>query len=141
MSSNSLIHYIDSMFDDALGLRPMMSATRAISTAAALNIEEFDDRFEISLAIPGLDPNDVKIELIDQALTINYEHDEDKQEKKKGKLIRQEYQHYSFSRSVRLPKNIDESSIRAKSNKGILTISIEKLPESKPKQVEIKIEE
>ena len=79
MSSNSLIHYIDSMFDDALGLRPMMSATRAISTAAALNIEEFDDRFEISLAIPGLDPNDVKIELIDQALTINYEHDEDKQ--------------------------------------------------------------
>jgi HSP20 family protein len=129
------------MFDDALGLRPMMSATRAISTAAALNIEEFDDRFEISLAIPGLDPNDVKVELIDQTLTVNYEHDEDKQEKKKGKLIRQEYQHYSFSRSVRLPKNINESSIHAKSTKGILTIIIEKLPESKPKQVEIKIEE
>ena len=141
MSSNSLIHYIDSMFDDHLGLRPMMSATRAISTAPALNIEEFDDRFEICLAIPGLNPIDIKIELVDQALTINYQHVEDGQEKKKGKLIRQEYQHYSFSRSIRLPKNVSENSINAKSAKGILTILVEKLPESKPKSVEIKIEE
>ncbi len=140
MSSNSLIHYIDSIFDDAIGLRPMMNATRVISSAPALNIEEYNDRYEISLAIPGLDPNQIKLELVDQTLNINYEHDERSEEKKKSKLIRQEYQHYTFSRSVRLPKNVSESSIRAKSNKGILTIEIDKLPESKAKKIDIEVE-
>jgi HSP20 family protein len=140
MSSNSLIHYIDSMFDDALGLRPLMNTSRAISTAPALNINEYDNYFQISLTIPGLDPADVKVELVDQVLNISYTHDDTHEEKKKGKLIRQEYEHFGFSRSIRLPKNINESSIKAKSNKGILNITIDKLPENQPKKIEIELE-
>lgn len=140
MSSNSLIHYIDSMFDDAIGLRPMLNTSRAISTAPALNINECDDRYEICLTIPGLNPSDIKIELIDQVLNISYVHEESQEEKKKGKLVRQEYEHYSFSRAVRLPKNVNEKSVTAKSAKGILTISIDKLPETQPKKIEIEVE-
>jgi len=141
MSSNSLVHYIDSIFDDALGLRPFLSTSKAISTNPALNIQEYDTYYEISLTIPGLDPNDVKIEIVDQALNISYSHTDDKKEEdKKGKVLRQEYEHYSFSRSVRLPKNVDELSVKAKSSKGILTLTINKLVESQPKKVEIEIE-
>jgi HSP20 family protein len=128
------------MFDDAIGLRPILNTSRAISTAPALNINEYDDRYEISLTIPGLDPADIKVELVDQVLNIAYVHDESYGDKKKGKLIRQEYEHYSFSRAVRLPKNVDEKSVTAKSAKGILTISVSKLPETQPKKIEIEVE-
>ncbi|GAB4147546.1 MAG: hypothetical protein OHK0017_09370 [Patescibacteria group bacterium] len=141
MSKNSLIHYLDSVFEDSLGLRPLMTATRAMSSVPALNIQEYNDRFEISLSIPGIDPAEVKVELADQVLTITYSHEDKNEESSSaGKLIRQEYDFYSFSRSIRLPKNVDESSVKAKSSRGILTITIQKLPESQPKKVDIEID-
>ncbi len=138
MSSN-LLTLMDSFFDD---FRPVVasSVSRAVSTAPALNVREYKDKYEISLTIPGIDSKKIKIELVDRLLNINYNHDDQVKEKTDaGELIRQEYKHYSFTRSVSLPKNVDESSIEAESENGILKIKINKLPESQPKAVEIKI--
>jgi HSP20 family protein len=93
------------------------------------------------LSIPGLDPSKVKIELQDHTLTVSYTHEKEDKEKKKGKVIRQEYSHYSFTRSVMLPKNVDAESVTASSQKGILFIEVKKLPETKPKTIDIKINE
>jgi len=139
--TNSITTYFDSLFDDFGGLGSVRPATaRLLSTTAALNITESDEAYTIDITIPGLDEKKVSIELIDQTLTISYSHD-DKAESTKGKLIRQEYSHYSFRRSITLPNDIDTSSIKAKSSKGILSITIQKLPEKQPQKVSINIEE
>ena len=131
---------MDQFFDD--GVRPVAySLGRNFSNAPALNVKEMKDRYEISLAVPGIDAGKAKVELKDNVLTISYE---DKMEEtyKEGDMVRQEYSEYvSFTRSLSLPKNVDENSIKAKYGRGILSIMINKLPEAQPKSVNIEVGE
>jgi HSP20 family protein len=137
--SNNLLTLMDQFFDD---VRPIgHSLTRSFATTPALNVKEFEDRYEISLALAGIEPNKVRIELREKILNISYTHDEEKTDTENVDILRQEFAHYSFSRTVALPKNINEDSIKAKPKNGVLTITIEKLPEAKPKVVNIDMEE
>ncbi len=140
MSSNNLLTLMDQFFDDAIRpIGPVLS--RSFGSIPAINVVEHKDRFDISLTIPGIDANKVKVELHEKVLNISYDHEEETEDKnKKGEILRQEYSYFSFSRSLALPKNVDESTISAKASKGILNITVKKLPESQPKTVEIKIE-
>ncbi|MEI6728014.1 MAG: Hsp20/alpha crystallin family protein [bacterium] len=139
MSRNNILTLMDQFFDDTF--RPVGGTiVRSLGSTPALNVKEFDDTYEVSLTIPGIDPNKVKIELQQKVLNVSYEHSNESQEKdSEGDLLRQEYSHYSFSRSVALPKNVDEDGVEAKSSKGILTITIKKIPEAKPKTVSIQV--
>jgi HSP20 family protein len=145
---------MDQFFDDAF--RPMannwgVGSRLGGSNTPALNVKEHTDRFEISLTVPGVDYNKLRIELHEKVLTISYEEEQNnsednnnqvEQKADNGEMLRQEYSEYfSFSRSVALPKNVDEDSIEATYKKGILNITVKKLPESQPKQVQIKTEE
>jgi HSP20 family protein len=135
--SNNITTFIDQFFDDTF--RPLSSSvTRALGSTPALNVTEYDNRYETTVTIPGIDPKKVKVQLNDKVLNISYDHQNSvEEEKEEGVLLRQEYSHYSFSRKVALPKNIDIESISAKTLKGILTVTVNKLPESQPKSVEI----
>lgn len=135
--SNLLANYIDNFFDDT-SLSPMYH-TRRTSSMPSLNIKEFDDKFEITLTVPGLDEEKINIETVDNTLKISYDHIlEDSHKDDDGQMIREEYSHYSFARSVLLPNNVDKDSIEAHTKKGILSIEIKKLPETKPKKIQIK---
>ena len=131
---------MDQFFDD--GVRPIAyTLGRNFSTAPALNVKEMDNRYEITLAVPGIDANKAKVELKENVLTISYE-DRTEETKQDGDMVRQEYSKYiSFTRSLSLPKNVDESSIKAKYSRGILTVVVNKLPEAQPKSVNIEVGE
>jgi HSP20 family protein len=135
LSSNNLLNIMDGFFDDfspVTFVRP--------SSTPALNVEEYDDRYEINLAIAGINPEKVTVELSNKNLTISYQHNEENQEADaKGKMLRQEYNHYSFTRSVTLPKDVDETSIEAESSHGILKVIVQKIPEVQPKVVQVKV--
>jgi HSP20 family protein len=138
--SNILSTYYNNALDDSWFYEPMsLSTQRAMSASSAVNIEEKEDTYNIHMSIPGINPNEVKVELQDHTITISYSHEKDDYES--SKILRQEYTHYSFSRSFTLPKNVDPESIEAKSEKGILKIVVKKLPETKPKAIDIKIKE
>ncbi len=138
MSAN-LLSLIDQFFDD--GIRPITYALSRPVTSPALNVKEYKDHYEVSLAVPGIDPQKVKVEIKENILTVSFE-DEKKEVNKDGDVIRQEYHEYvSFSRSLSLPKNVDSSSIKAKYNRGILSINITKLPEAQPKTINVEVEE
>ncbi len=136
--SNNLLNLMDQFFDD--GIRPMTyTLGRNWSTTPALNVKEMDDKYQITLAVPGINANQAKVELKENILTISYE-DKLEDVQKEGDMIRQEYSEYiSFTRSLSLPKNVDENSIKAKYDKGILSIHIHKLPEAQPKTVNIEV--
>jgi len=137
MSNRSLSNYFDNFFDE---FRPITNQVgRWVSTSPALNIQEYKDRYQISLALPGIDAGKVKIELNEQILTISYNHEEES-EKEESDYLRYEYKASSFSRSVALPKHVDTDSIKASSARGVLSVVIHKSPESQPKTIEIKVD-
>jgi len=138
--ANNLLSLIDQFFDD--NVRAMTySLGRPLAAIPALNVKEYADRYEVSLAAPGIDPQKVKIELKENILTISYE-DKKEQAHQKGDLLRQEYSEYiNFTRSLSLPKDVDSESIKTKYTRGILHIHITKLPEAQPKTISVEVEE
>ena len=138
--ANNLLSLIDQFFDD--NVRAMTySLGRPLAALPALNVKEYADRYEVSLAAPGIDPQKVKIELKENILTISYE-DKKEQAHQEGDLIRQEYSEYiNFTRSLSLPKDVDSESIKAKYTRGILHIHVTKLPEAQPKTISVEVEE
>lgn len=130
-----LLTIMDDFFND---MYPAKITRGRMTTIPAVNVTEHNNRYEIKLFIPGLDPKEIKIQLVDKTLHISYSHDQDQHTE--GNLIREEYSHSSFERSLQLPKDVDATSIKAKSAQGVLSIIVMKTPDVQPKTVEIEIE-
>jgi HSP20 family protein len=129
---SNILTIMDSLFDD---VRPVLYRQANILALRALNVTEFDNRYEITITIAGIDPNQIKLELADKVLNISYEDTGETSSVEKHTVLRQEYKQSSFLRSVTLPKNVDQNSVKAKSKQGILTVVIDKTPETMPKQI------
>jgi HSP20 family protein len=103
----------------------------------SVDITEEDDKLTISAELPGIDKNDVKINLHDHVLTIEGERSHLKENKPDGCLCKE--RHYGkFSRSFTLPSKVNADKIEADYKDGILTISLPKIEETKPRQITIK---
>ena len=138
--STNLISLMDQLFDDGYQIASPR-IRRSFSTSPALNVKEYEDKYEVSLQAPDIDSSKADIELHENTLTISYKEKKE-DEKEDGTLLRQEYfQHLEFKRSLALPKNVNEDEIKAEYKKGVLKIEIKKLPENKPKKISIKNED
>lgn len=90
-----------------------------------VDVIETEENFEIQLAIPGVDKEQIKINLDKGKLTISGERKmEEKTEKKHFRSIETRYG--TFSRSFHLPENINEEKIEANHADGILTVILPK---------------
>jgi HSP20 family protein len=105
------------------------------TTLPSVNIKESSDDFEVELAAPGLDKSDFNIELNHDLLTISCEKKVENETKEGQQFARREFSYQSFSRSFTLPNTVDNDKIRARYENGILSISIPKKEEAKPKPV------
>jgi HSP20 family protein len=104
------------------------------TTLPATNIKETKDDFIVTMAVPGMNKKDFKIDLNDNILTISSEKKEEKEDKDEN-YSRKEYSYQSFSRSFTLPKNVvNDEKISAKYENGELHITIPKKEEAKPKK-------
>jgi HSP20 family protein len=103
------------------------------------NITEDEKNYNISAEIPGLNKGDIQITIHDGMLEVKGEQKEEKKEEKEG-YVRREYSSASYYRAFNLPENIDENSIDASLDKGILNVKIpKKEPEKKEKKrIEVK---
>lgn len=102
------------------------------------NVLEFDDSISIEAGIPGMDKNDIKIELVDDTLSISSSK---KTNDPKGTYIKKELKNSSWRRSFFLNDSLDTSTIEAKVKNGLLTIVIKKIAPNKtlPKVKSIEI--
>jgi len=109
---------------------------RRMSTVPAVNVDETDTSFIVSMAASDIKPENVDIEVSDKTLIIKYQDEEKREETSKN--LRQEFVRFSsFERSFTLPKNIDADGIAADYAKGILKITVPKSPEAQPKKVKV----
>jgi HSP20 family protein len=131
----SLLPELPSLFSDPI-LRDWLNwpdTNGQIGTVPAMNIEEGDDAFEISVAAPGLKKDDFKVELKNNQLVISGERNEKNEQKDEG-YLRQEYNYQSFVRSFPFEENqVMGDKIQAKYSDGILHITVPKSAQAKTK--------
>ncbi len=96
----------------------------------AVNVKETEKNYEISLAIPGLQKEDIKIDMNGTLVTISAEKDV-KKEEKEDEYTRREYSYSSFSRSFTLPEDIQRDKIDANYVNGELKLILPKKEEAK----------
>lgn len=104
----------------------------------AVNIAETDDNYVITAELPGFNKNDFKVTYDNGYLSIRGERKKEKEEKGK-EWHRIESYYGSFERSFYLPSTVKSEKIDAQYKDGILTLTLPKVEEKKPKQIEVKV--
>lgn len=102
----------------------------------ALDVIERDDRYVLRADVPGIKPDDVKIEVADGVLSVSAEHEESEEEKKDN-YLRRERRYGSFSRSVTLPKGVTADQVEATCKDGVVEVSFPKPVKEERKAVTI----
>jgi len=103
----------------------------------AAEIVKKDDSFQLSLSLPGVKKEDVKIELENNRLVISGERKSEHSESENG-LVRSEITYGRFSRSFTLSQEIEKDGIEATFTDGMLSIKLPVSEKVLPKAVEIK---
>ena len=99
---------------------------RKASRMMKTDIREKDDNYEVSIDLPGFKKEDITVELNDGYITINASKNLDRDEDKKGKLIRQERYAGSMTRSFYVGENVEKGDIEANYRHGVLNLTIPK---------------
>ena len=103
-----------------------------------LDIREQDGNLIVEASVPGMKAEDIEIEIEDDVLTIKGETKTEKEEKKKGYLLR-ERSEGSFYRTVRLPEGVDSEGAESPYADGVLTVTMPKRPAKHPKKVTVSV--
>lgn len=102
----------------------------------ALNVSEEEDRFVVTVELPGIKEDDVDITVSGDILTVSGEKKAESEVKKKGYYY-SESSYGSFSRSITMPSAVDTNKIEASYDKGILEITLPKAPEVKSTKIKV----
>jgi len=87
--------------------------------------------------VPGIKPEEVKVEVEDDILTVSGEHDETKEEKDQD-YLRRERRYGSFSRSLALPAGVEAKDIKATTHDGVVEVTIPLPKQPEKKKIEVK---
>ena len=101
-----------------------------------VNLFEKDGNFHITAEIPGIKKEDISITISNGVVTLSGKKETDKEEKTEGYYLK-ETRSGSFSRSFKLPGEIDETKVDASYNDGVLTVVLPRREESKAKKIEV----
>lgn len=128
---------MDRLLDDAF-TRPwgMTDGWRG-SGALSVDMYETENDVVITAAVPGMKADDVQINVTGEMLTIKGEIKEKSEVKEKSYHMR-EQRWGSFERSIALPTTVLADKAKADFENGILTITLPKAEEVKPKTITVK---
>lgn len=124
---------MDHLFDDAF-TRPVGMAR---SSVPAVDMYQTDDAVIVKAALPGFKPDDVQISVTNEVLTLRGEFKEENERRDAVYHVR-ERRHSSFERSLSLPASVQIDKAKADFENGVLTISLPKAEEVKPRTITIK---
>lgn len=113
----------DRMFGEMAGDRPW---------SPAIDVVHENGSLVVRADVPGIKPEEVKIEVKDDILTVSGSHEEQKEEKDRD-YLRRERRYGSFTRSMALPGGVDAKKIKAKTRDGVVEVVIP-LPKQEDKK-------
>jgi HSP20 family protein len=131
---NEMNRLFNTVFDAPAGTGNGGGATRR--WMPAMDLLETDEHFVLRADLPGMDEEDVSIELEDTTLTVSGERKGAHEERREG-AFRVERAFGSFSRSLTLPRGVDAEAVTASFDKGVLEVRVPKPEQRKPRRIAI----
>ena len=127
---------MDRLFDDAF-TRPLSVRDGWTMASPSIDMYQTDNEVVVKASIPGLKAEDVQINVSGDVLTLKGEVKQEEERKDKAWHIR-EHRFGSFERSIALPTDVKSDKAEAMFENGILTITLPKADEVKPRTINIK---
>jgi HSP20 family protein len=131
----ALQNRINSIFEDrSQGAGPVVTA----AFVPPVDIYEDEQKIVLKLEVPGLKDSDLDIQLENNVLSVKGERKFEHEEKQEN-FHRIERRYGSFHRSFTIPTTVDSDSVKASYDAGVLSISLDKRAEAKPKQIKVSV--
>lgn len=124
------------IFDRLIG-SPYRPTAPAVSSLP-IDITEHDGKLFVRAAVPGVEPGQLDIQIEKNVLTIRGESRQET-ENKEEKVYRREVSYGAFARSIRLPEGLNLETVEADFKNGIVTVTLPRLPEEKPKTLKVNV--
>lgn len=136
----SAIHErMNQLFDETfLAARASEAAPAAATWSPAVDIYESGEDIVVKAEIPGIDGDDVAVEVKDGILTLRGERKFEKEEKEEN-YHRIERSYGTFVRSFALPTSVDSEKVRAALKDGVLEVRLSKKEQAKPRKVQVTV--
>jgi HSP20 family protein len=130
---------VSRLFNDALAGWdwPYRESTVA-SWTPPVDIFEEANEIRILAELPGVSPDDVKISVENNVLTVHGTKHQATEEKS-DRVHRYERSYGAFERSFTLPATVDAEKIKARYEHGVLTVTLPKAEKAKPRQIEVAV--
>lgn len=134
---DSLQSDVNRLFDSFFGRREAGQAANGPGRwVPAMDLVETEDHLVLRADLPGLEREDVEIEVKDGVLTVSGERRSEHEEKGEG-YHRVERSFGRFSRSLGLPRDVKAEDVEASFENGVLEVKVPKPEERKPTRIEI----
>jgi HSP20 family protein len=137
---------LDRMFEDFLGRRlgtfwpeRWWPAAGIERTTPAVDLYEEKDDIVVKAELPGMEKDNIEVNLSDKRLTIKGEKKQEEEVKKEG-YYRSERSYGSFVRTLELPREVQTDKVKAAFKNGILEIRLPKTEEAKKKETRVKVD-
>jgi HSP20 family protein len=115
---------------------PSTGAWNGYGLSPAADIAETDAAFLVTLDLPGLDPKAIELRVENDTLSIQAERKQP--ETAEGTTVhRSERAYGTFFRSFTLPRSVDGSRVEARYEQGVLTVTLPKRDEAKPRTIAV----
>jgi len=131
----SLRDAMNRLFEDSF-IRPSTLPMQFEGMQLAVDVMETKDDVVVKASVPGIQPDDLDITLSGEMLTIKGEF-KSEQKTEGGTTIRQERRYGSFERTLALPTQIVGDKAKAEFENGVLTLTLPKAEEVKPKTIKV----
>jgi len=136
---------LDRMFDDFLGRRlrsfwpERWWPTPMEITTPVVDLYEEKDDIVVKAELPGMEKDNIEVNLSDNRLTIKGEKKKEEEVKKEG-YYRSERSYGSFIRTLELPSEVQTDKVKAAFKNGVLEIRLPKTEEAKKKETKVKVD-
>jgi HSP20 family protein len=122
------------LFGDSL---PEFFGNDETAGAPRTNIGETETTYELSFELPGLEEKDIHVQLQDHTLTVTAER-KDQRDKTGKRWHRVEQRYGRFARTIALPHDTASTGVEAVYQRGVLTVTVPKAPESRPTKIQVR---
>jgi HSP20 family protein len=136
---NEMDNLFERFFGETWGPGLLESLPARMGFGPRIDLAESENEITMRAELPGVDPNDVNVEVMGNTLTIRGEKKQQKEEKRENYHY-VERQYGTFNRRVELPSSVDPNRVNAAFKNGLLTITMAKRPDAKAKRITVKPE-
>ena len=102
----------------------------------AAEVTDTDDTVEVALEVPGLEPDDIAVEVHDDVLVVRGEKRVSREEAR-GHYYVMERAYGQFERAIRLPAPVDDKAATARYRRGVLSVSLPKLSAPRARRIAV----